>query len=122
MFNTAKWSRLALRHRSPAALLQLTLRAQDPATECVWAVTSLHVLVVMDGARMARVTRGHDGELMVNFQCNGNSKQQQQQQQRNADGRTAKQQRSFECSERHRARIAAAAADRTEPVNPKDDR
>ena len=36
-----------------------------------------------------------------------------------ADGRTAKQQRSFERSERHLARMAATAADRTESVIPK---
>ena len=41
-------------------------------------------------------------ELVVHFQGNCNSTQQQQQQQHNADGRTAKQQRSFERSERHR--------------------
>ena len=83
----------------------------------------LHVLVVMDGARrrvMARVTRGNDGELVVNLQSNGNSKQQQQlqQQQRNADDRIAKQQRSFERSERHRARTAAEAATATILVDP----
>ena len=48
---------------------------------------------------MARVARGHGGELIVNLQCNGSNTQQQQQEQRNADCRTAKQQRSFERSE-----------------------
>ena len=76
----------------------------------------------MDGAHrrgMARVTRAHGGESIVNLQSNGNSKQQQKQQQRNTlYGRRNSEAagRSFERSERHRERIAAAAAETTEPV------
>ena len=61
-------------------------------------------------------------ELVVHFQGNCNSTQQQQQQQHNADGRTAKQQRSFERSERHRGADRRGSSEYNRVGQSKDDK
>ena len=66
----------------------------------------------MDGAHrrgMARVTRAHGGESIVNLQSNGNSKQQQKQQQRNKYAIRTAEQRSSRAE--LRAQRAAPRAD-----------